>query len=103
MKQISITITLFLGFIAHASTQGTWQRHISAWNTRDLGAIVADYSETAHIILNNRVYRGKTQIRSLFQKLFGLFDMKADYPEQRCNWQCGEPSGCDPDNCFEMR
>ena len=59
--------------VDEATTKQVWDHHIAAFGKRDLDAIVSDYSETAFIIVNNKVYEGHVQIRSVFVQLFDLF------------------------------
>ena len=55
-------------------TNAVWQRHINAWNDKDLDAITRDYDENAVLVLNNQVYVGRDQIRKVFTRLFEIFD-----------------------------
>ncbi|MCC7005534.1 MAG: nuclear transport factor 2 family protein [Ottowia sp.] len=71
---------------ATTSTQATavvWQRHIAAWDKRDLDAIMSDYAENTVLILNNKIYEGRTAVRKVFERLFQIFDQgknKIDTP-----------------------
>jgi hypothetical protein len=67
--------------VAHAQvtsdqdpTAQVWEHHIQAWQDRNVDAIVADYSNDSIVIVNNRIYTGKNEIKKLFQGLFAIFD-----------------------------
>ena len=54
-------------------TQKVWDHHIQSWTSQDLDAILSDYDEAAFVIVNNKVFEGHNQIRSVFTQLFELF------------------------------
>ena len=74
MKQALLALMLTLSGAASAGTQEVWQHHIDAWTARDADEIVADYTDDSVVVLVDRVYRGKAEIRGLFVKLFETFD-----------------------------
>ena len=59
--------------VDEATTQKVWDHHIASWSIKDIDAILSDYSENAFVIVNNKVYEGHDQIRSVFVQLFDLF------------------------------
>ena len=64
----------FLNFLVdETTTQNVWDHHIQSWSAKDLDAILSDYSENAFVIVNNRVFQGHDQIKSVFTQLFELF------------------------------
>ncbi|MCX6125063.1 MAG: hypothetical protein NTV34_10010 [Proteobacteria bacterium] len=89
MKQVVLSIlvavlTTFSGSGAYASgtskeTRDVCQHHSTAWTSRNVGEIVADYSEDSVVFLVNKVYRGKGEIRSLFLDLFKTFDRAKEH------------------------
>jgi hypothetical protein len=56
------------------STEQVWQHHIQAWEKQDLSEIVADYDTESVLILNNRIFKGRDAISSVFAQLFRIFD-----------------------------
>ena len=60
-------------FVDEQVTQNVWEHHINAWGQKDLDAILSDYDESAFVIINNKVFQGHDQIRSVFSQLFELF------------------------------
>jgi hypothetical protein len=56
------------------STEEVWNHHIDAWTQRNLDEIVADYDDQSVIVLNDKVFRGKAEIRGLFEDLLVAFD-----------------------------
>jgi len=56
------------------TTSQVWAHHLKAWSSHDLDAILEDYRDDATVVTVDRVYRGKTEIRGLFAKLFALFE-----------------------------
>lgn len=64
----------WLRYDTTAETKKVWERHIEAWDARDLDGIMADYREDSILIRNNRVFKGIAEIRGVFDGLFGLFD-----------------------------
>ena len=65
--------------LATDTTQEIWTHHINAWNARDLDGIVSDYTEGAAVVMNNKVYRGTSEIRLLFNHLFKAFDQAKEH------------------------
>ena len=62
--------------VSYASTQETndvWLRHIDAWQRQSLADIAADYAPDARIVINNRVFTGRNEVRHVFSHLFKLF------------------------------
>jgi ketosteroid isomerase-like protein len=57
-----------------ASVRQIWEHHIAAWNARDLDRIMVDYDEQSVVIRNNYIFRGRAEIRQLFEHLFATFD-----------------------------
>jgi ketosteroid isomerase-like protein len=56
------------------STAEVWQHHIDTWVARDLDGLLDDYAEESVMIVNNRVFVGKSEIRAVFRQLFSIFD-----------------------------
>ena len=56
------------------STNHVWQHHIQAWSDRDLDGIVSDYSQDSFLVVNGRTYFGRDEIRSVFRRLFEIFN-----------------------------
>jgi ketosteroid isomerase-like protein len=54
------------------TTNEVWNHHIHAWQTRNLDAIVSDYSEDSVLILNNHVFKGTRAIKNVFTRLKGI-------------------------------
>jgi len=63
-----------------SATQRVWDHHIVAWKSRDVEAILSDYTEESAIIVVNKVIRGRKAIGDLFRQLFDIFD-KVDKPD----------------------
>ena len=61
------------------TTQQVWDHHITAWNDRDVDAIVADYTDDSVVIILDKQYRGKSEIKGLFLDLFKLFDRAEEH------------------------
>lgn len=76
-KSASLVSFLVLASGANAHQQSTkdiWQHHIEAWESKDLNGIVSDYTENSVLILNNKIYRGKSEIGKIFERLFEIFE-----------------------------
>lgn len=56
------------------TTAEVWQRHIDAWNQRNLSKIISDYDDESILILNGRIHQGPKQISEVFKSLFKIFD-----------------------------
>lgn len=55
------------------ATQKIWEHHIAAWTSRNIPAILADYSSKAVVFVNGKRFEGAQEIGSLFAQLFVLF------------------------------
>lgn len=63
-----------LSFLGEAETvEQLANDHMVAWKSQNLSAILADYADDAVIIINNSVFQGHDQLRSVFAQLFELF------------------------------
>ena len=51
-----------------------WDHHIATWQSRDLDGLLSDYNDDSAVIIVNKVYKGKPQIRKAFEFLFQTFD-----------------------------
>lgn len=73
---VFFTIASFMSLEAMAqSTQDVWQHHIAAWDARDVDEIVSGYGEESILIINSKVFKGPEEIRSVFTRLFQIFDL----------------------------
>ena len=84
MKAIGkfIMYAMLANSVVHANTLSTeevWEKHIKAWNSRDVEQILEDYSPTSSIIVNNKIYRGAVEIGGLFEQLFSIFDQAKEH------------------------
>lgn len=74
LSLLCIANSQFLNFLVdEAVTQKVWDHHIASWGAKDLDAILSDYDESAFVIVNNNVFQGHDQIKSVFTQLFELF------------------------------
>jgi len=76
---VALPLLFSLSSAKAAETSEVWQHHIDTWNARDVEGIVADYTEESVVIMVNKVYRGKKEIRELFVRLFDTFDGAEDH------------------------
>jgi len=60
------------------STEQVWQHHIQAWEKQDLSEIAADYDTESVLTLNNRIFKGRDAISSVFLQLFRIFNAGAN-------------------------
>ncbi len=54
-------------------TQKVFNHHDASFSNKDADAILSDFDENAFVIVNNKVYQGHDEIRSVFEQLFVLF------------------------------
>ena len=60
-------------FVDEKVTKKVWDHHIQSFGVKDLDAIMSYYDKKAFVIINNKVFEGQEQIRSVFSQLFELF------------------------------
>lgn len=65
---------IFIADLFAQTTTEVWEHHKKAWQAKSLDAIVADYTDTSIVILNNQSFKGINAIRGVFSQLFSIFD-----------------------------
>jgi len=68
------TFTVSAGDDVTKATNKVWNEHIQAWIDRDLDAIAVHYNQDSLMVVNNVKFRGKEEIRKVFEFLFYRFD-----------------------------
>jgi hypothetical protein len=79
LKGLLTSIFVLLTSVAFSTnhqrtTSEVWAHHIEAWEARDLTAIVSDYDADSVLIINGKIFRGRTEIEQVFSQLFAIFD-----------------------------
>jgi ketosteroid isomerase-like protein len=56
-----------------AETEATLQKHMAAFGSANVDAILADYDDNAVFISPEGIFRGKDQLRTMFEQLTRAF------------------------------
>lgn len=86
--KLNLVIVLMLSSILLSSSNKflsmsideVWNKHINDFTNRNLDEIVKEYDENSFLIINNKIFKGISEIRYVFERLFSLFDQGETSP-----------------------